>query len=293
MTEKLQPSIDLLRELVGYGANLIHRCSEKGGTTADLVVIGHFFKHAVTMLDGAEIQLSRGAVFASGVSTRSMLEAYMYLEWILKADTDNRARHFYVWFLRQKREKARRFIPGTAENKRFKPHLPGIPSLSDPQKIVALEADARKQEADLSVVLEKPYNKSINSDFDRLKTRHFDGPWYKPTGVNSIGHMAKSLSLESEYDFFYAHFSDITHASAFEKHVKIDGNDVIYEPIRNPEGFDTVLYLVATLAFRIYGLIINKYFPSELHAFNLEYVNKWRERFLSVPKVKVEENSDQ
>ena len=280
---QLSAPISLLRELVDYGVVLIDKCGQAGGSLSDLVATGHFFKHTVTMLDSVEILLSRGAVFASGVSARSMLEAYMYLEWLFKADTDNRARHFYVWHLRQKRDWARRGIPGTDENNRFQKHLNTM-SLKDPIKRAALEAEGKRQDADLTTLLTNATNKPINDQFDKMKNRaFFDVAWYKPTGPQSIGDIAKKLSLGSEYMVFYSQFSDITHASAFDKHIKIDGKTVTFESIRSPEGIDTVVNVVATLAFRVFRLIINKYFPSELQAFNQNYITQWRTRFLSVP----------
>jgi hypothetical protein len=285
--DKLTAPISLLRELVDYGVNLIDRCAQVGGSLSDLIVIGHFFKHSVAMLDSVEILLSRGAVFAAGVSARSMLEAYMYLEWLLNANTDDRARHFYVWHLRQKREWARRAIPGTAENTIFQPYLNSLSVMNDPVKSTAIEAEGRKQDADLTTILTNANNRPINDQFANMKRRTFDVNWYKPTGAQSIGDIAKKLSLESEYRFFYSEFSDITHAGAFDKNVTFDGEAVIFEPIRNPEGIDTVVNVVATLAFRVFRLIIKKYFPAEIEAFNQNYINQWRSRFLSVPKVQI------
>jgi len=70
VAENLAPTIALLRELVDYGVDLLGRCAQHDGSLADLVITGHFFKHAVTMLDAVEIQLSRGAVFSAGVSAK-------------------------------------------------------------------------------------------------------------------------------------------------------------------------------------------------------------------------------
>jgi hypothetical protein len=118
----LAPTMSLLRELVDYGVGLINKCAQHGGSLADLVVKAHFFKHAVTMLDAVEVQLSRAAVFSAGVSARSMLEAYVYLAWLLAKDTEDRGRQFYVWHLRQKRLWAKRVIPGPPEFEQFKKH---------------------------------------------------------------------------------------------------------------------------------------------------------------------------
>ena len=78
----LTPTISLFRELVDYGVDLLDKCGQHGGSLADLVIKAHFFKHAVTMLDAIEIQLSRGAVFSANVSARSMLETYRELIWL-------------------------------------------------------------------------------------------------------------------------------------------------------------------------------------------------------------------
>ena len=287
----LLPTISLLRELVDYGVEILDKCGKIGGSLSDLVITGHFFKHAVTMLDSAEIQLSRGAVFAAGVSARSMLEAYIYLEWLLNADTDTRARYFYVWHLRQKRAWVRRIIPGTDEFSRFQKHFNSLSDMQDLTKRTALENEARRQDTNLTNILTNKNNKSINDQFDQMKKRHFDVHWYQPTGANSIGDIANKLSLESVYSFFYSQFSDITHASAFDKHIKFDGNAVIFEPLRSPEGIDTVVSVIATLAFRVYRLIIKKYFPNDLQSFNQSYITQWRTRFWSVPNVVVKRKS--
>jgi len=161
INKKLSPFITLLRELVDYGVDLLNRCSERGGSLADLIIIGHFFKHALTMLDAVEIQLSRGAVFAAGVSARSMLESYIYLEWLLTADTEKRARQFYVWHLRQKRLWARRAIKGTLENAHFQKHLDTLSTFNNPINRAKTEVEAKKQEADITRILTNRNNKSI------------------------------------------------------------------------------------------------------------------------------------
>ena len=291
VAENLAPTIALWRELVDYGVHLVGRCAQHDGSLADLVITGHFFKHAVTMLDAVEIQLSRGAVFSAGVSARSMLEAYICLAWILDKQTEIRGRQFYVWHLRQKRVWARRAIPGTTEHNHFRKYTDTLSDMEDLPKRAALESEASRQDDDISAILTNSNNNLINDAFDKLKQRHFDVAWYRPSGPRSIGDMAKRLKLDAEYDVFYSQFSDISHAGAFEKHVKFDGKAVIFEPIRSPEGIQTVVKVVATLAFRVFRLIIAKYFPQDMHSFKQSYITHWRTRFLSVPEVVVKDTA--
>lgn len=292
ISQKLQSPLSLLRDLVDYGVGRIHKCAQQGGALSDLVIMGHFFKHSVMMLDAVEILLSRGAVAAAGVSARSMLEAYIYLEWLIQGDTENRARHFHVWSLRQKREWARRVIPGTDENQRFLSHLSTLSDMQDPAKKATIEAEGRKQDADLTTILTNAQNNAINVEFDRLKKRNFDVNWYKPTGAQSIGDMAKKLLLEDVYDFFYSKFSETTHVTDFEGHIKIDGKGgVIFEPLRSPENYHIVTTTASMLALRIYRLIMHKYYPTEEQNLNVEYASKWRNRLLSMPIVEVTDTS--
>jgi len=292
VTGNLAPTIALLRELVDYGVELINKCAQRGGSLADLVITAHFFKHAVTMLDAVEMQLSHGAVFSAGVSARSMLEAYIYLAWILEKDTEIRGRQFYVWHLRQKRVWTRRVIQGTLEYEYFKKHTATLSDMKDLTTRASLEAEARRQDADISGILTNSNNKSINAVFDKLKKRRFDVAWYRPGGPCSIGDIARKLQLDAEYYFFYSQFSDISHAGAFEKHVKFDGKAVVFEPIRSPEGIRTVVNVVATLAFRVFRLIISKYFPQDMQSFNQSYITQWRTRFLSVPEIVVKDRAE-
>jgi hypothetical protein len=243
------------------------------------------------MLDAVEIQLSRGSVFAAGVSARSMLEAYIYLAWILHTDTERRGRQFYVWHLRQKRGWQRRVIPGTDEYERFKKHISSLSAMMGPKGFAALELEkeAKKKDGEISSILTNMNNKAINDEFDRMKKRHFDVAWYNPSGPSSIGDMARKLGLEAEYDLFYSQFSDISHGGAFERHVKYDGRGVVFEPIRCPEEIRPLVNIVATLAFRILRLMIAKYFPQDMESFADTYIREWQSRFLSVPEVVVED----
>ena len=99
--------------------------------------------------------------------------------------------------------------------------------------------------------------------------------------------MANRLGLSREYKIYYSQFSDIAHVGTFSKHIKFDGSSVILEPIRSPENVRTIVNLVMNLAFRIFQLIITKYFNRDLPSFRERYIRQWRDRFLSIPEIVV------
>lgn len=89
--EHLSPWLDLLRDLSNYGSNLIPRCfSSSARELKDAVVLGTLLRQIVTMLDGVEVLLSNGAPYTAQLQLRALLEASIYIEWILESDGDKK-----------------------------------------------------------------------------------------------------------------------------------------------------------------------------------------------------------
>lgn len=280
-------SLELLQEVTNYGSNLIPRCYVSSGKSLpDVVILGGLLKQAVAMLDAVEILVSKGAIFAANVPARSLLEVYIYINWILDSDTDKRARQYYVRHLRQERQWDRRLISGTDENSKFTKVLQNLSLMGDPSYASKLEQKAKKQELAINSILANGDYKDINAEFDRIKKRDHDQHWYSPWGPSSIRDMANRLQLDSEYTVLYSQFSDVTHSTAFKKHIGFDGEAAIFEPVRHLKGIKTLLSVVISLAIKIYRSILTKYRPGELSNFNRKYQEEWRERFRTIKTVK-------
>jgi hypothetical protein len=282
--QHFKESIELVQEVVNYGTMLIPRAlqdSKRDLTAA--VLLGGFLKQAVTMVDAVEILVSQGALLAAQVPARSLLEAYFYILWILDSDTEKRIRQYHIWTLRQTRMWANRLIPGTDENKAFQSNLQQIPQI--PSQILE---EAHRQVKEIDRVLGSDENKSINEEFNNLKTkskRPYDPAWYRPWGPKSIGEMAGKLGRNSEYEVFYSQLSNVTHSGAFKQYVRFEGKNLVFEPIRHLKGIKTLLTIVITLAFRIYRMILAHYRFGELENFKTKYINEWQKRFFSIRDV--------
>jgi hypothetical protein len=93
--EHFSHTTELVREVVNFGSNLISRSlvySER--KVADIVIIDALFKQAVTMRDAIVILFSQGAVCSANLQVRNLLEARIYLAWILEKDKDQRAKKY-------------------------------------------------------------------------------------------------------------------------------------------------------------------------------------------------------
>src|SRR5437016_4304960 len=88
MAAQFQDAIDLLKELVNYGTNLIVRAF--GSSKRDLLAVCVLFvqlRQFLTHLDGITILLADGNSGTADLQLRSLLEGAHLIEWTLKKDT--------------------------------------------------------------------------------------------------------------------------------------------------------------------------------------------------------------
>ena len=91
--DHFQEEVNLLKSFVDYGTNLIPRCYKQSDREVeDIVVLIVFLKHIISMLDGIQVLISQGCVYPAYLQVRSLFEAHLSIEWILKEKTKERRR---------------------------------------------------------------------------------------------------------------------------------------------------------------------------------------------------------
>ena len=289
--EHFGDQIRLLRDVVNYGSNLIPRCFEASRKDVPAVIIlATLLKQVVVMVDGIEIQLTQAAVLSSHVTTRALYEAQLYIHWMLKSDTESRARHYYVWNLRRRRKWANRIIPGTQEHASFGHALSQLSAFqsgdpSDQQHVQQLSQFAQQDVADIDQLLNSNAYAAVNSAFDSFWNRPFDPSWHAPAGVRSIRSMADDLGLLHEYEVFYDNLSTLSHASYFKSHVAVEGDQLTFEPIRHLESIDLILRLTLSMSFRVFRTVLSHYRAGEVENFDRKYSAEWQSAFTSITSV--------
>lgn len=284
------PQLEVLRDVVNYGSNLIVRCyesSQKG--LAEAVILGALLKHAVAMVDGVEIHVSNAAVLASHAPLRALYEAHLYLLWILANDTDRRARHYYVWNLRQQRLWAKRSIRGTAEHTAFLPAGQVLPPSDMDTFLDKYQQQASAEVNEIDKLLSLHY-REINDAFDKCRKRDYDPPWHAPCGAPSIRKLANDLKLLLEYETIYSTLSRFAHANCLRSHVSFRPEITVFQPIRRLESLTFVLNTVLYVAFRTYRAVLNQYRSGEIENYNRKYIQDWQKAFMAIPNVKESES---
>ena len=102
--KKLRPWLLLIRDITDYGTNLIPRCiGSSDRKLEDAVLVAALLRQVVAMLDGVEVLLSGGAVYAANLQMRALFEASVYVDWMLAGDLEKKAQYYYVHNLRRLR----------------------------------------------------------------------------------------------------------------------------------------------------------------------------------------------
>jgi hypothetical protein len=206
----------LLKDIVNYGSNLIPRCF---GTSKrkleDAVIIGVLLKQVVSMVDAAEILISNSALYSSQLQARAGFEASIAIDWIIKSDTEKKAKYFYVANLRKDMLWAQRVTGQSPDQEKFN-QMAGELSKELIEKTDEIKEDAKKQIGQINRLLSSPTYSDINNVFQVYKDNRrlpFEPSWYSPLGITSVRQMCIDVKRLPEYEFFYFLASEVMHSS--------------------------------------------------------------------------------
>jgi hypothetical protein len=277
------PQLALMEEIVNYGTNLIIRAMPSGRKELhDLILLSFWLRHFVAMLDSTHCLLAQGAVGGARVCLRAVFEASLALRWALKTDTELRCRYFYVWHLRRQGDHARKFIPHTAEHRRF---AVGMGATLKPDDWKKGKEEAIERLTSIRRALRRKEFKMLNREFVAARgKRDFDKPWYYPTGPRSLAQLAKMLDAQGLYDILYSELSEIAHSQAIGDSVQIRRGSFVIEPIRDLAEFEETFSFSISMSFEVYRRILERYRPDELPNFRKKFIAEWRDRFRNIKK---------
>lgn len=283
----LSKHIELLIDLVNYGSYLIPRVFDASNKKlADIVVIGILLKQVISMMDAVEVLISKGAVSAAILHTRTAFEASLYIDWILKGESDKKAKYYYVSNLRNQRLWALRFKRGTKEEQIFSEAFQHLEKYIETIDIKDIEIKAGEELAKINALLAQNRWNEIDKEFEeKKKGRGVEVYWYKMFGIGSIRQLAKEVGRLAEYDLFYTRSSEIMHSASYRDHIQFGKGTVTFEPIRQLKDINLVLRFITLTAIVCYISILKHYRYGELSHFRRKYKQDWRDEFLNIPNI--------
>lgn len=276
--ERCFPQLDaLLTDVVNYGSTLVPKALDASAKALeDMMILGGLLKQVVMMLDATHILLLQGASTAASLPSRALLEAAIYLRWMLLRDTRLRAQYYYVSNLRRDASWARRFLDGTPESEDFahvhaflRASLPPDPKLKAVAAQQLQEIEAFLADADL-----QPINACFSECVRRKRPRR-EPKWFEPLGSPSIRRLAKDLGDLVLYDVFYSSSSLVTHSSSYKDHLRTHSHKTFLLPIRHPKGVPMITTASVGTTLRVYRAVLDRYLPQEVKGFAARYQQNW------------------
>lgn len=275
VNENYLKEINILKDIVNYGTNLIPRCFISSQQRMQDVVIVSLLKNAIAMLDSVHILLSNGAVYSAQVPARSLFETSLIIEWIFKKDTILKTKYYYVWTIRKMYIILKKIVPGTPEQKRFKDKIKDFdPIFHKVYDDLGIHSKVGLVEAEK--ILNSSTYRHINEEFEkRRRNKDYDIIWYKPLGIRSIFKLAKDLNRTAEYELIYDQLSQPIHGTALFQNIDLKIDKVIFINIRNLEEFEMIVKIVCRYILDIYKSVLEFYRPDEVKTFSNKVISNW------------------
>jgi hypothetical protein len=281
---QLKPWLNLLDDMVNYAAALIPRLyGSSDKSIGDAVVLTVLLRQIVAMFDAIEVLMSQGAVHAARLQLRAMLEAWLYLEWVLLGEKDKKARYYYVFNLRRQQMWALRLQPDSDEGKKFR-------EIMAKENLPLDETLGQQATANLAAIagaLQEPENAAVQAEFDAWMKKHRSLSWYSPFGVKNLRQVAVQVAKEPIYAMVYGATSDVMHASSYEDHIRIAEGKLTVDSVRHPRKFREVFRFSTIIAMNMFHTLLKAYRPGELSLLGRKYEEKWRGAFLHPPELQI------
>lgn len=285
--------LSVLRDVVNYGSNLIPRCFVSSSRRLeDAIILGVLVRQIVAMFDAIEILISNAAVYPCYLQMRAIFEASLYLEWILKNDTENRAKYYYVANVRRERSWAQRTQSGSPENLSFEKIMEPLGDVV-PDTTKRLAAEGQKYLLEIDRILSQSSFVTIDKDIEAYRAKRgwqYDPQWYVPLGPKSVRQLAEDAKRLHEYELIYSESSEVMHSTSNKHHIKFSQDLINFIPIRYLAGIDTMISLSMNMMLRTYMDVLKYYRIGETVNFRKKYIEDWRREFIGIRGVEYKDD---
>jgi Family of unknown function (DUF5677) len=223
VSQHFGPQVAMLTELTNYASNLIpraYRSSDK--QLRDLIVCYSLLKQFASMLDAVDVLVRAGSIQAAMTPARVAFEATLYIEWMLVADGEQKAVHYFVGNVRAEREWARMVSRGTPQTDEFLANM-GQLGADILGRTPALDIEASQHIARIDKILGRPEYAPVDQAFDAFRKRRrrpYDPSWYEVLGKTSVKQIAKELQRLPDYIVYYGEGSRVVHSASYTEHIK-------------------------------------------------------------------------
>lgn len=267
----LEEAYATLRSVVECGLELLYGYKDKIKDWVNDINVPTFMslRRAVDLFDAISILVRYSSVESCWPLVRSLLDVYINVEYLLRADIDQRAKAFMVFSFHDAIDRLEKSDPTTERFKALKRSLDRDNLFSDitwggnPGMGAALQDDRAALVNDRYKECEGKYN-DFHDRFKRWPSSWFELYAYYvandervvPIGT-SIEEIAKGLGMPGLYDIWYRPYSSVTHGTDIVETYPIRGGHLIV-PIRHPVEAVILTLNIGIIAKPLYHAILRE-----------------------------------
>lgn len=271
----------LLDDFRNYGSIIIRAIilDDKGINVHVRAVVSVLLRKVVEDIDAISILINKSSSAPCLLNLRNLFENHIYLKFILKENSIERAKAYYVSYLLNKRKHAERYDCSTPRGKEqlTKMKNDGLDiDMSFPSM------DCKKQVDEIDRKLQESQYQNIINEFDRIKKEKnnknkkgkLGNHWYSLFGgPTSLEELSKEVKCSGLY-FFYRQFSEYSHSeNEFENLDSPWTEETGLVQIRNPESAQEIILNTLEFGFLCFYNTLETLKPQCLKCFILYYKN--------------------
>lgn len=201
-------------EVVNFGTHILKwEVSEATGSDEN-IPIAMMLRHILEMTDSLSILVKNSSIDPCKPILRGILETIFGLEYILQADTRNRALGFLVWHYHKELKLSKKLTPGEQANNQLKIKLQADNSTSTGITLPIISALPQHIQ-NIQDLLALPLYATAEAEYQSLMARGASNPsWYQLfNGPRNIEQLATNLNRQGLYEVLYRGWSGPTHGT--------------------------------------------------------------------------------
>lgn len=235
--------------------------SNAGDLTAEIVLL--ILRHIMEMADAVHILLLQSATRPAQVQLRSMFEGMLYLEFILEADSDRRARAYMVGSRLHYLRFAKRLLKGSEARKQFLKEVETDPLVSD-EMLATWISDSVEVEA-AEAYLEGDELGDVYAAFPRKKVHWYQALEGKPSDLRAL---AIHLNKGAQYILIDG-WSRAVHPDTIPAQIDTsdDPNSRRVRTFRDGGDMSNTATAAARILRLSVEMVLKRFRPTELEAF--------------------------
>lgn len=253
---------DTLDSCVDYGCHIAVVMADyfKGGYTD--AIIAALYRHFLELVDGISVLIGQHCADAAKPILRSAFETSLYIEYILQADTERRARAYLVANAHRRISFYRKLNPDTEQGKDFREKIKNDPLSKSILGRFRVD-ELLQKEQNLTNMLTRPEFAPIQAAWNEAKGKL---EWYSLfNGPRNLEDLARHLKKSARYELLYRYWSQWTHATGAPLNrivITPEGTGALLA-LRYPGDLQQVTLHTALIAVDLMRLIVKSYIPSD------------------------------